>query len=152
MKNELSPKIKKVEISKRLNDSPAIVVGQLSSGLRQVMAMLDKQNNEMMDQSLTLEVNPSHDIIVKLNEMRKTDIQVANMVARQVLDNALLSAGMVSDIKQVVQRINQLILHVYDSHSGENVNLKRDVEAEREAELNSIVEEMEKDESFQREF
>lgn len=141
--------MKKVEISKRLSDSPAIVVGQLSSGLRQVMAMLDKQNTDMMqEQTLTLEVNPTHEIVVKLNEMRKTDITVANMLARQVLDNALLSAGMVSDVKDVVKRINQLMLHVYDQHSGENVNLKRDLDAEREAEMDAMVEEMEKNPEF----
>ena len=44
-----------------------------------------------------------------------------------------------------------MILHVYDQHSGENVNLKRDIDAEREAEIESLVEQMEKDESFKRE-
>lgn len=35
-----------------------------------------------MDKNLTMEVNPNHEIIVKLNEMRKTDMAVASMVAR----------------------------------------------------------------------
>lgn len=104
----------------------------------------------MMDQTLTLEVNPNHEIITKLNEMRKTDMAVASLVARQVMDNTLLSAGMVTDVKSTVNHINKLILHVFDSHSGENVNLKRDVEAEREAEVTSILEEMENNEDFKK--
>ena len=36
--------VNKVQISKRLTDSPAIIVGQMSSGMRQVMSMLDKEN------------------------------------------------------------------------------------------------------------
>jgi hypothetical protein len=32
----------------------------------------------------------------------------------------MLSAGMVNDVKSVVNRINKLILQVFDSHSGEN--------------------------------
>jgi len=43
----------------------------------------------------------------------------------------MLSAGMVSDVKDIVKRVNKLILHVFDSHSGENKNLKFDEEAHR---------------------
>lgn len=43
-KNELQPVVTQVQISKRLKDSPAIIVGQMSSGMRQVMSMLDKEN------------------------------------------------------------------------------------------------------------
>jgi len=35
-----------------------------------------------MDKNLTLEVNPNHEIIKKLNEMRKTDMSIAALVAR----------------------------------------------------------------------
>ena len=31
-----------------------------------------------MDQNLTLEINANHDIIKKLNEMRKTDMSIGN--------------------------------------------------------------------------
>ena len=31
-----------------------------------------------MDKNLTLEINPNHDIIKKLNEMRKTDMSIGN--------------------------------------------------------------------------
>ena len=43
----------------------------------------------------------------------------------------MLSAGMVSDTKGLVNRVNKLILHVFDSHSGENKNLKFDEDAHR---------------------
>lgn len=29
-----------------------------------------------MDKNLTMEINPNHEIIVKLNQMRKTDISI----------------------------------------------------------------------------
>lgn len=44
--------------------------------------MIDKQNQDQMDKNLTLEINPNHEIISKLNEMRKTDMNVAALVAR----------------------------------------------------------------------
>ena len=37
LKNELQPTISKVTLSKRLKDTPAIVVGQMSSSMRMVM-------------------------------------------------------------------------------------------------------------------
>ena len=70
-----------------------------------------------------MEVHPNHEIIRKLNEMRKTDMKIAALVARQILDNTMLSAGMVNDVKSVVTRVNKLILHVFDSHKGQNKNL-----------------------------
>ena len=70
-----------------------------------------------------MEVNPNHEIIRKLNEMRKTDMKIAALVARQILDNTMLSAGLVNDVKSVVTRVNKLILHVFDSHKGQNKNL-----------------------------
>ena len=107
-----------------------------------------------MDKNLTLEINPDHQIIVKLNEMRKKDMSIGNefkvaaVVARQILDNTMLNAGMVTDVKSVINRINRLILHVFDQHSGDNQNLKLNIEAQREEELESIMKEMETNEEF----
>ena len=42
IKNELQPVVSQVTISKRLKDSPAIVISQASAGMRQMMAMMDK--------------------------------------------------------------------------------------------------------------
>lgn len=60
----------------------------------------------------------------------------------------MLNAGMINDVKSVVNRINKLILCVFDSHSGENQNLKLNSEANRHDELESIIQEMENNEDF----
>jgi len=73
---------------------------------------------------------------------------LASLVVRQLLDNTMLSAGLNIDNKSIVNRINKLILHVFDSHSGQNSNLKFDQEAHREAEFESIISEMDKDQDF----
>ena len=59
MKNELQPVVSAVQLSKWLTDSLAIVVGSVSSGMRQVMSMIDKDSHNM-DQNMTLEINPNH--------------------------------------------------------------------------------------------
>lgn len=43
MKNELSDRIMKVTVSKRLKDSPALLTGQLSSSMRMMMQMMEAQ-------------------------------------------------------------------------------------------------------------
>jgi len=84
-----------------------------------MMSMIDSNNVGMMDQNLTLEINPNHEIILKLNELRKTDMKLANILARQLLDNCLIIAGAVTDPRSYVNRINQLMLKILtDSQNG----------------------------------
>jgi HSP90 family molecular chaperone len=64
--------------------------------MRMVMAMMEQNNpgqNEQMNKNNTLEINPSHPIMVKLNLLRKRDSQKASQLAKQVMDNILLSSG-----------------------------------------------------------
>lgn len=42
LKNELQPIVSKVQLSKRLKDTPAIVVGQVSSSMRMMMQMMEQ--------------------------------------------------------------------------------------------------------------
>ena len=72
----------------------------MSSGMRQIMQMLEKdKENAMpnMNNNLTLEINTNHILLVKLNITRKTDIGLAALIAKQLLDNTLLSAGLLED-------------------------------------------------------
>ena len=57
--------------------------------------------------ALTLEINPAHGIIRKLNRMRKNKPDLAATVAEQVLDNALISAGLLATGN--LDRINSLM-------------------------------------------
>jgi hypothetical protein len=58
-----------------------------------------------------LEVNPSHPLIVTLNSIKASGkAGQADMVAAQLLDNALISAGLVEDPRYMVPRLNDLLL------------------------------------------
>ena len=50
--------------------------------------------------------------MVQLNEFRKRSPDEASLVVRQLFDNACLEAGLESDSKNMVQRINKLMLKV----------------------------------------
>lgn len=57
----------------------------------------------------TMEINPNHSLIVGLNNLRKVDLAKANMVVRQLLDNTLLSCGLLIDPTDFVNRVNLLM-------------------------------------------
>lgn len=121
VRNELQPVVTTVNVSKRLVDSPAVVVSQMTSGMRQMMAMMDQGNTGDFNKNLTLEINVHHAIIYKLNRLRKLDEKQANFNLRQLLDTCLLSAGIYFDLKSFIKRVNQFIDTNLDSNLEQNV-------------------------------
>ena len=65
-----------------------------------------------MNKNNTLEINPSHGIIVKLNELRKRDPKRAGLLAHQMMDNVLMASGIPFDL-QVSTNRNMNILNDY---------------------------------------
>lgn len=109
LKNELSSNVNKVSISKRLTGSPAVLFGQVSSSMRMVMQMMDQQQADQAAKNNTLEINIKHPIMIGLNELRKNDSKVAKKVARQMMDNVLMQAGIPFDMNQAVNRNNSIL-------------------------------------------
>jgi len=113
MSSVLGDKVKSVKTTTRLVDSPAVATGHGSSSVQQMMKAIGKQNG-MMDQMMEgtkphLEVNAAHPIIVGLNSYRHTRPEVAEQLTEQLLDNALVSAGILDDPRQMLGRINDLL-------------------------------------------
>ena len=59
--------------------------------------------------NITFEYNPKDPLIVKLNEYRKNDTETASLVVRQIFDNCCMEAGLESDGKAMITRINELL-------------------------------------------
>ena len=51
----------------------------------------------------------SHPIIRKLSELRSHDAELARMLAEQLYDNAMVSAGLMDDARSMVNRLNKLL-------------------------------------------
>ena len=66
------------------------------------------------DRNLTLEINPNHELVVKLSKIRKSDVKLASLIARQLLDNTLIQTGNMQDPKLFIQRINKLMKLLLD--------------------------------------
>lgn len=57
----------------------------------------------------TLEINPSHPVILSLNRLRDTQPAHAIMVAEQVFDNALVAAGLLDDPRVMLPRLTRML-------------------------------------------
>merc|ERR1712186_11711 len=111
-------KVEKVEISKRLTDSPVVVVTSqfgYSAQQERVMkaqAFQNKDQISMMSGRKTLEINPNHPVIADLLEKVKADKEdKAAMDTAQVLfQTALIESGYeIADPSALVNRVYRLM-------------------------------------------
>jgi TNF receptor-associated protein 1 len=111
LKDSLGDKVAEVRASDRLVDSPALALNAdrfMSPHLRRMMKAMHKEGAES-PLRVNLEINPRHPVIKRLNELRASAPDKASLVAGQILDNALISAGLLEDANQMVKRLYKLL-------------------------------------------
>jgi len=111
-------KIEKVDISKRLTDSPVVVVTSqfgYSAQQEKIMkpqAFQNKDQIQMMSGRKTLEVNPNHPVVIDLLARVKMDKddKVAVDTAQVLFQAALIESGYdISDPSALVSRVYRLL-------------------------------------------
>merc|ERR1711877_24400 len=150
-------KIEKVEISKRLTDSPVVVVTSqfgYSAQQEKVMkaqAFQNKDQISMMSGRKTLEVNPNHPVVVDMLAKIKADKEdAAAMDTAQVLfQTALIESGYeIADPSALVSRVYRLMskeLGVDPDAPVKEIEIPEE-EEEEEAEEEEDAEEEEEEE------
>ncbi len=111
IKETLKDAVNQVRVSKRLAESPAIVVDHdeaLTRSMRQILKTMRKGAPEP-EQKYDLEINPKHKIIVQLEQIRAKDSGLAEKVAGQIFDNARVAAGVLEDPRAMLRRLNELL-------------------------------------------
>jgi len=148
-------KIEKVEVSKRLTESPVVVVTSqfgYSAQQERVMkaqAFQNKDQLSMMAGRKTLEINPNHPVIVDLLSKVKVDKEdaAAKDTAQVLFQTALIESGFeIADPSALVNRVYRLMskeLGVDPDAPMKEVELP---EGEEEAEEEEDKEEAEEDE------
>lgn len=66
-------------------------------------------------QNLTFEYDAADPFIYKLNAFRKVDPENASILVRQLFDNCCMEAGLESDAKNMINRINTLMEKIIES-------------------------------------
>ena len=110
IKETLGERIAEVRSSKRLIDSPAAALtpgGGMSPQMKQMMQQMNPDFSQ--SESVEIEINPRHNLIKKLQEVRQEQSDLACMIAEQIVDNALLSAGLLDESKDMVNRIYDIM-------------------------------------------
>ncbi|WP_227679825.1 molecular chaperone HtpG [Psychrobacter frigidicola] len=106
LKTALGDRAKDVKVSTRLVDSPACLVvgeGELSP---QMIQMLKQMGQEVPESKPTLEVNPDHPLIKKLETSEQFDD-----LAQVIFDQALLAdGGQLEDPAAYLKRVNELLM------------------------------------------
>merc|ERR1712151_987424 len=111
-------KVEKVEVSKRLTESPVVVVTSqfgYSAQQERVMKALAFQNKEqisMMSGRKTLEINPNHPVVVDLLGKVKADKEdkAAKDTAQVLFQTALIESGYeIADPSALVNRVYRLM-------------------------------------------
>merc|ERR1712032_659219 len=111
-------KVEKVEISKRLTDSPVVVVTSqfgYSAQQEKVMKAQSFQNKDqigMMSGRKTLEINPNHPVVVDLLNKVKADKEdkAALDTAQVLFQTALIESGYeIADPSALVNRVYRLM-------------------------------------------
>ncbi|PHR24563.1 MAG: molecular chaperone HtpG [Desulfotalea sp.] len=120
MQEVLADNVSEVSISKRLVDAPAMIVNPdsyMTSSMERIMAANRKDQGipGMEASKKKLEINPKNDLIVKLFELQKSDVEFAAQVAHQIHDNAMIQAGLIVDPLEMVERNYKILTRVVQS-------------------------------------
>mgnify|MGYP000598259867 CR=1 FL=1 len=108
LKETLGEKVSEIKTSNRLTSSPAMILNP--EGLtNNMLKMMQLMNREQKDLPKILAINPRHEIIKGINELRKKGDDFAKIAAHQLYDTALLSAGLLLDPSSTVQRMNKIL-------------------------------------------
>ncbi|MBL9210572.1 MAG: molecular chaperone HtpG [Opitutaceae bacterium] len=111
LKETLGERVADVKASDRLVDSPVLALNAdkfMSPHMRRMMKAMNKEGADS-PLRVNLEINPRHAVIKRLFDTRSSQPEKARLVAEQLLDNALISAGLLDDATTMVARLNKLL-------------------------------------------
>ncbi|MES1920102.1 TNF receptor-associated protein 1, mitochondrial, partial [Bonamia ostreae] len=113
LQNTLKSKVKTVKITRRLDKAPAIVTGHESASV-QVMMNLASGGADNHRTPQTLNINPAHPVVRGLFYTMKEEEPLAKKVAEQMLDNAMIAAGLIKDPREMLARLGEIMTAAMD--------------------------------------
>lgn len=140
MKDLFAGKVSKVTVSQRVETSPSVIVTSQfghSANMERIVRAQTFANPDaykMMMAAKTLELNPRHPIIVKLNELvqKEPEAETTKDLAYIVYDTALLTSGFLhDDTEDFAARMNRVLAQ---SLKVPSMDLEAEVAIEEEEE------------------
>ncbi|KAJ1724441.1 hypothetical protein LPJ53_001282 [Coemansia erecta] len=104
--------VKEVKVSERYMSYPAIVTDFESPAVRRMMKMMAGDSKQQIPMSpCNMEINVRDPVIKGLYSLKGKDADMAQKVAKQLLDNALIAAGIMDDPRTMIKRLNEILAH-----------------------------------------
>lgn len=110
LKEILGDKAGEIRGSRRLVESPAIILNpdtMMTSSMQRVMQAMNRDLNSFTGK--VLEINTRHSLVKRLSGLKDENPQLARLVAEQIFDNALISAGQAVEPRVMVDRIYRIM-------------------------------------------
>ncbi|MBN3281781.1 TRAP1 protein, partial [Polyodon spathula] len=119
MRNALGSRVTNIKVTPRLDTHPAMItvleMGAARHFLRtQQLAKTSEERAQILQP--TLEINAGHDLIKKLNELKDSDMELAQLLLDQIYDNAMIAAGLNDDPRPMIGRLNELLTKALQKH------------------------------------
>ncbi|KAM3968237.1 TNF receptor associated protein 1 [Aphomia sociella] len=119
LKSNLTGKVFDVRTTLKLDSHPCVIIVPEMAAARHFIRTqaqnLSEENRYAMLRP-QLEINARHPIIVKLHKLISNDTELANMVAQQLFSNAMVTAGLVMDPRNLITHINDLLVKALEKH------------------------------------
>merc|ERR1719474_1778609 len=103
LKKTFPKHIEKAEPTYRLKRHPAVLVDHQSAAIRQY---LHAPGEDVTTPPQRIQINPSHNIIKGLYEKVQTEEENAQIIARQMINNAFIAAGILDDPRDMLKDMN----------------------------------------------
>ncbi len=112
LKTIYGEQIQDVKISKRLTDSPCLLLNPADGPSVQMEKIMKMVNKDYQLGKRVLEINPVHPLIRKMAALHKKDpaLPLLKNLALQLLDNMKLREGILGDTEAAIDRIQQIML------------------------------------------
>lgn len=123
-------KVHQIKSSTRIASHPAMItVPDMGAARRWLKFVKTGPNAEMINMKYDilqpqLEINPSHEIIKSLNILKRNNPFLADLVAQQLFDNAMITAGLMDNPVEMVGRLNSLLSNVMTQVTAEDTKKK----------------------------
>ncbi|KAF6216009.1 hypothetical protein GE061_000346 [Apolygus lucorum] len=111
MKSYLKDKVDTVRINNKLDTHPCIVTVEEMSMARHFIKTQKHGLTDDMVYSLLrprFEINPKHPLMKKLFLLKDSDVQVAELLTEQLYKNCLVTAGLIQDPRNAIQKLNEI--------------------------------------------
>ncbi|KAK6637540.1 hypothetical protein RUM44_007962 [Polyplax serrata] len=119
LKSTLKGKIHSVKTTNRLESHPCVVTVEEMASARQFIRQQATAISEESKYALLkpqLEINPKHPIIKKLSKLTTSNPKLAELVAKQLFSNAMVSAGLLEDPRIILTDMNDLLTQALEIH------------------------------------